>query len=70
MNIDEIIQQRARLDMQLKNALATMELKKDVQDICKAIKELQSQCPHYSEKYNFTIIDGVCPYCGKKEVIQ
>ena len=70
MNIDEIIETRTKLDNQLKNALATMELKKDIKDICDSIKELQAQCPHFSDKYNFTWVDNTCPYCGKKEALK
>ena len=65
MNIDNIIHDKEVLDEALKNALSTMERKDDVKEIRFKLLELQNQCPHFSD-YNWAMIDGVCPYCGKK----
>lgn len=64
MNIDEIIKNHEYLNAQLKIALSTMERKDDVQKIRVAIKENQKNCPHISNKYDWAVIDGRCPYCG------
>lgn len=66
MNIDEIISRRAELDIKLKRALSTMELKNTVSEIRDEMAENQMRCPHVSTRYNWSVIDGVCPYCGKK----
>ena len=66
MNIDEIISRRAELDIKLKKALSTMELKNTVSEIKDEMAENQMRCPHVSTRYNWSVIDGVCPYCGKK----
>lgn len=66
MNIDEIISRRAELDIKLKKALSTMELKNTVSEIKDEMAENQMRCPHISTRYNWSVIDGVCPYCGKK----
>lgn len=65
MNIDEIMVKHAQLEHDLNLALATMERKDEIKRIREEILNNQDHCPHFSEKYNFTIIDGVCPYCGK-----
>lgn len=64
MNIDDIIQNREELNTRLRMALATMERKSTIQEIRKEIIHNQQQCPHFSDKYNWAIVDGVCPYCG------
>ena len=66
MNIDEIISRRAELDIELKRALSTMELKSTVSEIRDQIAANQMRCPHVSTRYNWSMIEGVCPYCGKK----
>ena len=66
MNIDEIISRRAELDMKLKSALSTRELKNTISEIKDEMAENQMRCPHISTRYNWSVIDGVCPYCGKK----
>lgn len=65
MNIDEIILKRNQLNHDLRIALATMERKDTVAQIRKAIIENQDKCPHISSKYNWAIVDGTCPYCGR-----
>ena len=64
MNIDNIISNYERLDKELKIALSTMERSDRVFEIKKEIIENQKQCPHFSNKYNWTIAAGRCPYCG------
>lgn len=64
MNIDEIITNREKLDYELRLALATMERSNKIFDIKKKIIENQNACPHFSDKYNWTIVDEICPYCG------
>jgi len=66
IDIDIIMAHRANLDAQLKAALSTMDLKTNIFEIREAIKENQKICPHFSDKYNFTVVDGICPYCGAK----
>lgn len=66
IDIDIIMAHRADLDAQLKTALSTMDLKTNIFEIREAIKENQKNCPHFSDKYNFTVVDGICPYCGAK----
>lgn len=66
MNIEDIIKCHEQLNNQLKNALITMERKDDIKEIRSAIIENQKKCPHYSNKYNWAIIDEKCPYCGMK----
>lgn len=66
MNIDQIIHDRAALNEVLKNALSTMEKKDTIKEVHFKLLELQSQCPHYSTKYNWAMNDNICPYCGKK----
>lgn len=64
MNIDDIIQNRQDLEYRLRVALSTMERKSTIQEIHKEIIENQRQCPHVDNKYNWAIVDGICPYCG------
>ena len=64
MNIDEIITTRERLNKELRIALSTMERSDKVYEIKKEIIENQKACPHFSSKYNWAIIDSMCPYCG------
>ena len=66
MNIDEIIKQRTQLNHDLQIALATMERKDTIGKIRSAMLENQNKCPHISDKYNWVMQDGVCPYCGKQ----
>lgn len=65
MNIDTIIQTREDLESQLRFALSTMERSDKIKNIRLQIIENQQNCPHYSAKYNWTIADNICPYCGK-----
>lgn len=64
MNIEEIMETRERLDQELRYALATMERKNTIQNIRLKIIENQKRCPHFSNEYFLTVVDGVCPYCG------
>ena len=64
MNIDEIIKAHSELDRELRIALSTMERSNKIEEIRKKIKDNQAHCPHASAKYNWTIANGVCPYCG------
>ena len=66
IDIDTIIKQHDTLEHQLNLALATMERKSKIYEIRTAILENQNLCPHFSEKYNWPIIDNICPYCGRK----
>lgn len=65
MNIDEIIQNKERLELELRKALSSMEKKDTIFKIREQIRKNQDNCPHYSSKYNWTHVDR-CPYCGKK----
>lgn len=42
-----------------------MELKEDIPHIRQEIEKNQTECPHISSRYNWSRLDGVCPYCGK-----
>ena len=64
MNINEIINTHDNLKRQLRNALATMERSEKIREIREAIIENQRKCPHFSNKYNWAIVDDTCPYCG------
>ena len=64
--IDEIIRENERLAKELRVALSIMERSDRVNEIHKEIIENQKKCPHFSTKYNWAIVDGVCPYCGFK----
>lgn len=64
MNIDDIIQTRERLDQELRLALSTMERKDTIAKIRLEIINNQKHCPHFSDKYNWTIAYNTCPYCG------
>lgn len=63
--MDEIIAAKEELDKRLRLAASTMAYKEDIKDILPQIRALQNACPHFSEKYNFTMVDNKCPYCGK-----
>ena len=64
MIIDEIIANHEKLDKELRIALSTMERSDAISEIRHRIIENQKQCPHFSDKYNWTIAYGKCPYCG------
>lgn len=64
MNIDEIIQKHEQLNKKLIIALSTMERKDDIYKIKQEIINNQKMCPHVSNKYNWVIVNGDCPYCG------
>lgn len=64
MTIDEIIHKRFQLENQLAQALSTMEKKTTIFDLRKELMQIQKECPHDSEKYNWVIKNHTCPYCG------
>ena len=64
MTIDEIIHRHEELEHELKSSLAKMERSDRILEIRKQILENQKQCPHFSNKYNWTVAYGKCPYCG------
>lgn len=64
MNIDEIIKTRERLNNELRSVLSTMEYKDTIRKIRLEIIDNQKHCPHFSNKYNWAIVDDTCPYCG------
>lgn len=66
----EIIDTHERLERDLRIALSTMERKSTIYDIKTQLLELQQQCPHFSDEYNFAMIDERCPYCGAPLVIK
>lgn len=66
MNIEQIISTKELLEQELKSALSNMEKKDTIYKIRQAILKNQSECPHYSTKYNWVHIDK-CPYCGKPD---
>lgn len=62
--IDDIINTHEKLERELRLALATMERSDKIFEIKKQIIANQLKCPHFSDKYNWTIAYGKCPYCG------
>ena len=64
MNIEEIIKNRERLDKELRFALSTMERKDTIAKIRLDILKNQKTCPHFDNKYNWAVVDRICPYCG------
>lgn len=66
MTMDELISRHEQLSRDLNIALSTMERKTAIAEIRKEIRELQNECPHFSNKHNYVMVDGYCPYCGKK----
>ena len=62
----QIMNRRKELQRQLSQKLSVMEKTDEIKQIRKEIKELQEQCPHINEKSEFSLIDGCCPFCGKK----
>ena len=39
---------------------------KKLYELRKQLRELQNTCPHFSAEHNFAMVEGHCPYCGKK----
>lgn len=66
MTMTELISRHEKLSRDLNIALATMERKSTIAEIRKELIQLQNICPHFSSEHNFTMVDGYCPYCGKK----
>lgn len=65
MNIDNIIKNHEILDKELRQALATMEKSDSIREIHERIRENQLSCPHFSVRYNWVMVNDICPYCGK-----
>lgn len=68
--IEDIINERERLERLLKQAVATMEKKDTINSIRAQIRINQSKCPHFDAKYNYVWVDDTCPYCGKKHCVN
>ena len=66
MTMNEIIKRKEQLDQALRAAVSTMERKDTIPFIRDEIHKNQEACPHYSTEYNWTIVNDICPYCGKK----
>ena len=64
--MSDIIRDKIKLDEDLHQALSTMEKSDKIKIIRKLIRENQNECPHFSTQFNWVMIDGICPYCGKK----
>ena len=64
MDINDIKSQYVDLNLQLINALSTMDLSDKVINIRKSMKELQNICPHTDGIHNFAL-EYKCPYCGR-----
>ena len=64
VNIDDIIERHESLERQLKFALSSFEKKEAVKQLRQEIINNQKQCPHLSDKYNWTVASNRCPYCG------
>ena len=66
MNIQEIIDNKYRLNARLHIALSTMEKSNAVHEIRQLIKENQDACPHFDNNYKLSWVGNTCPYCGKR----
>lgn len=66
MTMNEIISRHEKLSRDLSIALSTMERKSTIAEIREELIHLQDRCPHFSNEHNFEMVDGYCPYCGKK----
>ena len=64
MTIDDIISTNEKLARELRVALSTMERSDKIAEIRTKIIDNQKHCPHFSSRYNWTIANNVCPYCG------
>lgn len=63
-DIETIIERRKQLDYNLRIALATMQRKDTIYSLRQEILNNQKECPHVSDKYNWVVSNGTCPYCG------
>lgn len=68
MNIKEIIDKTDELYYNIKIAAATMERKDELFELRRQLKEIQNNCPHVSQEYNWAIVNDTCPYCKKRGV--
>ena len=66
MNIETIIRTKDKLNAELMEALSKMTLSSRVSEIKQEIQNNQNACPHVSDKYSNILIEGKCPFCGKK----
>lgn len=66
----EIKNKISELQMNLRQLMlegvATFELNTEVAKANNKINALRQQCTHLNEEGLFEIINGHCPYCGKK----
>ena len=63
MTIKEIIDKTNTLCYNIKVAAATMDRKDELFELRRQLKEIQNNCPHVSQEYNWAIVNGVFPYC-------
>ena len=63
MTIKEIIDKTDILCYNIKVAAATMDRKDELFELRQQLKEIQSNCPHVSQEYNWAIVNDMCPYC-------
>ena len=68
MTIKEIIDKTDELCYNIKVAAATMNKKNELFELQRQLKEIQSNCPHVSQEYNWAIVNDTCPYCKKRGV--
>ena len=66
MKMDKIIQRHREIEQELHKALSTMEKKDTIIQLREELKNLQNECPHFSNKYNWEAKEDICPYCGKQ----
>ena len=64
-DIEYIINTKEKLDKDLRQALSTMQRQDTIFKIREKMKENQKECSHFSTKFNWVIVDNICPYCGK-----
>ena len=68
MTIKEIIDKTDELCYNIKVAAATMEKKDELFELRRQLQEIQSNCPHVSQEYNWAVDNDTCPYCKKRGV--
>ena len=65
MDIKQVKARYDDLNERLQYALSHMELSDEIHNICKAMLELQNECPHGDFVHNYAMYEE-CPYCKKK----
>ena len=68
MTIKKIINKTDILCYNIKVAAATMNKKDELFELRRQLKEIQNNCPHVSQEYNWAIVNDTCPYCKKRGV--